>query len=586
MNALIYKEIRIKRVRREHVLLELHIHNFAIIEDISLAFHNGMTVLTGETGAGKSIIIDAVSLLAGGRGSADFVRHGTNKCTLEGHFTMPNNESLNQLLEVEAIEADPELLVIQREIYQNGRSVCRVNGSIVTISRLKEIGSYLIDIHGQNEHQELMQHENHIHLLDYFGKEKIKSLLDDYEKTYNEYRTVLKRYNDWQDKEQELAQKIDILRFQTNEIEEANLIPGEEEELEEEERRLTNFQNITEALTISYQVLQEGEPSALEMVGKAMDEMRDVADVDQTLEEISETLSNSFYQLQELASEIFNELDRQEYDENRLNDIASRLNLIQQLKRKYGNSISEILEFYEHSMEELSMIEGGANSKTELAERLKELKIELLTKGEGLSKERRKIATKLEQAIHEQLQALYMDKVVFIVQFKKEVNELSVETASRTGLDDIEFYISTNPGEPLKPLTRVASGGELSRMMLAMKTIFAQAQGITSIIFDEIDTGVSGRVAQAIAEKIYSISVHSQVLCITHLPQVAAIANNHLYVRKTTLKDRTTTEATILPENVRIEELARMLSGSETTKAAIQAAEELRKNAQLMNKSQ
>jgi len=561
------------------VLLELHIHNLAIIEDISLNFHNGMTVLTGETGAGKSIIIDAVSLLSGGRGSADFVRHGVNKCTLEGHFTMPKNNDLNHLLKQEEIEIDPDILVIQREIYQNGRSICRVNGSIVTIATLKNIGSFLIDIHGQNEHQELMQHENHIYLLDHFGKEKVTHLLNEYQMAYQKYKETLKRYNEWQAKEQEIAQKTDILRFQTNEIEEASLMPDEEEELEEEERRLTNFQTITEALTLSYQALQEGEPSALEMLGIAMDEMKDVADVDQTLEGISETLSNSFYQLQEVASEIFTELDQQEYDENRLNEIASRLNLIQQLKRKYGNSIPEILDYYDQSMEELSLIEGGAHSVTELAEQLKDLKEELYLKGKQLSKERRSVAKKLEEAIHEQLKALYMDKVVFVVEFKKKLDELSVDSANKTGLDAIEFYISTNPGEPLKPLTRIASGGELSRMMLAMKTIFAQAQGITSIIFDEIDTGVSGRVAQAIAEKIYSISLYSQVLCITHLPQVAAIANNHLYVRKETLDDRTTTEASILSENDRVEELARMLSGSETTKAAVQAAEELRKNA-------
>jgi len=566
------------------VLLELHIHNLAIIEDISLNFHNGMTVLTGETGAGKSIIIDAVSLLSGGRGSADFVRHGMNKCTLEGHFTMPQNSDLNQLLKQEAIEIDSKILVIQREIYQNGRSVCRVNGSIVTIATLKNIGSYLIDIHGQNEHQELMQNENHIYLLDHFGKGKVHSLLNEYQKVYQEYKETLKRYNEWQEKEQETAQKIDILRFQTNEIEEANLMPEEEEELEEEERRLTNFQNITEALTMSYQVLQEGEPSALEMLGIAMDEMKDVADVDQTLEGISETLSNSFYQLQEIASEIYTELDQQEYDENRLNEIASRLNLIQQLKRKYGSSIPEILEYYKQSLEELSLIEGGAHSITELAEQLDQLKEELYFKGKQLSKERREVAKLLEQAIHEQLEALYMDKVIFVVEFKRNLEDLSVKNANRMGLDEIEFYISTNPGEPLKPLTRIASGGELSRMMLAMKTIFAQAQGTTSIIFDEIDTGVSGRVAQAIAEKIYSISLYSQVLCITHLPQVAAIANNHLYVRKEILDDRTTTEATILSENDRVEELARMLSGSETTKAAIQAAKELRKNARAINK--
>lgn len=568
-------------MRREHVLLELHIHNFAIIEDISLEFHNGMTVLTGETGAGKSIIIDAVSLLAGGRGSADFVRHGTNKCTLEGHFTMPKSNALLELLAEESIEADPNQLVIQREIYQNGRSVCRVNGSVVTINSLKIIGSYLIDIHGQNEHQELMQNENHIHLLDHYGNESLKLLLEDYSRTYEEYRVTLRQFNDWQDKEQELAQKIDILRFQTNEIEEANLIADEEEELEEEERRLTNFQNITEALTISYQALQDGEPSALEMIGKAMDEMRDVADVDQSLKDISDTLTNSFHILQELASDVFNELDRQEYDEDRLNEIASRLNLIQQLKRKYGSSIPEILDFYEESIEELSLIEGGAKSKTELLEKLEMLETELVSKGKKLSTNRREVAKSLEISIHEQLQALYMDKVIFVVEFKQELDDMSANDSTRKGLDDIEFYISTNPGEPLKPLTRVASGGELSRMMLAMKSIFARAQGVTSIIFDEIDTGVSGRVAQSIAEKIYSISTHSQVLCITHLPQVAAIANNHLYVKKATFEDRTTTEANILTENERVEEIARMLSGSETTKAAIQAAKELRRNAKV-----
>lgn len=565
-------------MRREHVLLELHIHNFAIIEDISLEFHNGMTVLTGETGAGKSIIIDAVSLLAGGRGSADFVRHGTNKCTLEGHFTMPKSNALLELLEEESIESDPNQLVIQREIYQNGRSVCRVNGSVVTINSLKVIGSYLIDIHGQNEHQELMQNENHIHLLDHYGSESLRTLFEDYSKTYGEYRFTLRQFNDWQDKEQELAQKIDILRFQTDEIEEANLIIGEEEELEEEERRLTNFQNITEALTLSYQALQDGEPSALEMVGKAMDEMKNVADVDQSLKDISETLTNSFYILQELATDVFNELDRQEYDENRLNEIASRLNLIQQLKRKYGSSIQEILDFYEESIEELTLIQGGAKSKTELLEKLEKLKKELVSKGKKLSTNRRKVAKSLETSIHEQLQGLYMDKVIFVVEFKNELDEMSAINSTRYGLDEIEFYISTNPGEPLKPLTRIASGGELSRMMLAMKSIFARSQGVTSIIFDEIDTGVSGRVAQSIAEKIYSISTHSQVLCITHLPQVAAIANNHLYVKKATFEDRTTTEANILTENERVEEIARMLSGSETTKAAIQAAKELRRD--------
>ncbi len=559
----------------EIVLHELHIHNFAIIEDISLDFKQGMTVLTGETGAGKSIIIDAVGLLAGGRGSSNYVRHGTKKCVLEGHFKTPSNQKLKKLFEEEAIEFDAELLIIQREIYQNGRSVCRINGSIVTIGLLKEIGTYLIDIHGQNEHQELMRTDNHIDLLDYFGAEEIQPLKEDYQKAYKEYRTTKKRYRDWQNKEQEIAQKLDILRFQTDEIAEANLLPGEEEELEEEERRLANFQSIMEALTASYQVLQEGEPSGLELVGKAMDEMENIAEVDQELREISEELTNTFFQLQEVASSIYNQLDQQEYDEERLNEIASRLNLIQQLKRKYGHSVNDILAFYEESMAELAEIENRTESKEELENKLVKLEKQLVEKGRTISGKRRKIALSLEKAIHEQLKALYMDKVNFVVRFHEEMDELTSESANADGLDRIEFFISTNPGEPLKPLTKIASGGELSRIMLAMKTIFAQSQGITSIIFDEIDTGVSGRVAQAIAEKIYAISTHSQVLCITHLPQVAAIADNHLYVKKAQLETHTTTEAVILEEEERVEEIARMLSGSETTSGALQAAKEL-----------
>lgn len=565
-------------VRRDDLLLELHIHNFAIIEDISLDFLRGMTVLTGETGAGKSIIIDALGLLAGGRGSADFVRHGTNKCTLEGLFETPKAKKLVKVFEEGSIDYDKELIVIQREIYQNGRSVCRVNGSVVTIAVLKEIAAYLIDIHGQNEHQELMHSENHMHLLDSFGHEAIGKLRANYREVYEEYRLTKKQFDEWQDREQEHAQKIDILKFQTEEIGQANLTIGEEIELEEEERRLANYQNITEALTISYQVIQENEPGALELIGKAMDEMGSVEDLDQDLKEISATTTNIFYQLQELASEIYNELDQQEFDEDRLNEIAGRLDTIQQLKRKYGKSIAEILEFYDEALEELERIDNRELSKSALSEKLTRLEKEVFTRGKLLSEKRREVAHILEEGIHEQLKELYMNKVDFLVRFDKKLDELTIVDAHAKGLDQIEFYISTNPGEPRKPLTKIASGGELSRMMLAMKSIFTKAQGVTSIIFDEIDTGVSGRVAQAIAEKIYSISVHSQVLCITHLPQVAARADNHLYVKKEIFDDCTTTKAVLLPENERVEEIARMLSGSEITNAALQAAKELRKN--------
>ena len=337
-------------------------------------------------------------------------------------------------------------------------------------------------------------------------------------------------------------------------------------------------------MTISYQLIQENEPGALELLGLAMDEMRSVEDLDQELKEISQTTTATFYQLQELASEIYNVLDHQEYDEDRLNEIAGRLNIIQQLKRKYGSSIKEILNFYDEAIEELEEIDQRELSKSELADKITALEKDLLVKGKKLSESRRKIAKELETGIHEQLKELYMNKVDFLVRFEKEFDKIDVEDANAMGLDQLEFYISTNPGEPRKPLTKIASGGELSRMMLAMKTIFTKAQGVTSIIFDEIDTGVSGRVAQAIAEKIYSISVHSQVLCITHLPQVAATADHHLYVKKEMADDRTSTSARLLPEDERVEEIARMLSGSEITGPALEAARELRKNVDSLRK--
>lgn len=562
------------------MLLELHIHNFAIIEDISLEFARGMTVLTGETGAGKSIIIDAVGLLAGGRGSVDYVRHGANKCILEGHFEMPKSRELKDLFAEEAIDFDENVLTIQREIYQTGRSVCRVNGSLVTISLLKKMANYLIDIHGQNEHQELMQSENHLRLLDYFADKQVSKLLNDYQVDYQEYMEIKRKLNAWHNREQEMAQKIDILKFQTTEIAEANLVPDEEETLEEEESRLVNYQNITAALNLSYQSIQEGEQNALGLVGLAMDKLEDIADVDQALGNIYESISNVYYQLQEVGRDVYDELDQQEYDEDRLNEIASRLNAIQQLKRKYGDSIPAILSFYEESVVELNDIEANSESQTHLVEQLGILEEQLLDKGNKLSKARKKAAKGLETAIHSELEALYMDKVVFSVTFIENSKKEATQRISKYGLDQVEFYISTNPGEPLKELTKIASGGELSRMMLAMKTIFAKAQGVTSIIFDEIDTGVSGRVAQAIAEKISSISGHSQVLCITHLPQVAAIADNHLYVSKKIEDDRTRTAANTLSEASRVEEIARMLSGVETTQAAIDAAHDLRHNAQ------
>ncbi|MCC5894591.1 MAG: DNA repair protein RecN [Alkalibacterium sp.] len=558
------------------MLESLMIKDFAIIQDLALEFKKGMTVLTGETGAGKSIIIDAVGLLAGGRGSSEFVRFGSKKCILEGQFSYQPSESLSSLLQQNAIEEEEHTLLIQREIFTTGRNVCRINGSMVTIAVLKEIGSHLIDIHGQNEHQELMVSENHIHLLDHFGPKELESTKRAYQTVYREFRQLGKERKEWVVNEQELVQRMDILKYQVEEIKSANLQPNEEEELKEEEQKLANHQTIVEALSSSYTTLQGEELSGLDLVGQAMEKMDSISDMDEKFKQIADTLSAAFFQLQEASSDLYSEMDQLEYDEERLNEIEERLNLIQQLKRKYGHSVEDVLAHYAQAESELEKLENREEQVDQLSKKTAQLKTEALHLADQLSDMRIQTAKKLEQAILEQLKELYMEKVKFSVTFKEGAGKNnSASSLLDNGKDRVEFFVATNPGEPLKPLSRVASGGELSRMMLAMKTIFSRSQGITSIIFDEVDTGVSGRVAQAIADKIHSVAHHSQVLCITHLPQVAAMADQHLYIRKEVRDERTSTFVEHITDEERTEEIARMLSGEVMTQLTIETAKEL-----------
>lgn len=555
------------------MLQELAIKNFAIIHDLSLSFENGMTVLTGETGAGKSIIIDAVGLLAGGRGSSEFIRHGESKCVLEGLFSLNKEATTFDLLKEYDIDFEDHTILIQRDIHRNGKNVCRVNGRLVNIATLRLIGETMIDIHGQNEHQELMNPERHLGMLDQFGNETLSRLKADYHQTYLAYQTAKTTYEKWQNSEQELAQRMDMLAYQTNDIELAELVVGEDDLLEEEKNLLVNYQRIVGALSVSYDALQGEEGSGIDLIGSAMTEMSGIEEIDGKYKQISESISNSYFQLQEAASDILKEMDQLAYDENRLNEIEKRLELIHQMKRKYGDSLAEIMNYYEKITIELSQIKNREDHIYTLTTELKELSEQLTKKGQVLSKKRQEVAKDLEISIHEQLKELYMEKVIFEVRFlSKETNGKSF---SENGIDQVEFYIATNPGEPLKPLAKVASGGELSRMMLAMKTIFSKNLGITSIIFDEVDTGVSGRVAQAIANKIYLVAVHSQVLCITHLPQVAAMADHHLFISKTVVGERTETHVDLLKKSAKVQEIARMLAGTEITKLTLEHAKEL-----------
>ncbi len=534
------------------MLQELSVKNFAIISSLQLEFQMGMTVLTGETGAGKSIIIDAMGLLTGGRGSSDYIRQGANKCTLEGLFSMPKSQELKQLLEELGIETEEDSLVIQRDISASGKNVCRVNGRIVNITNLKRIGEYLVDIHGQNE--------RHIDMLDEFGGKKLLAVKEKYTRAYQEYRALEAKVRKRQKNEKEFAQRMDMLHFQSDEIASAQLVAGEEEQLLEERNKLNNFQKIADALTISYAALNGEDDSSLDKIGTSMNELASIESLDSEYKTLSDTVQNAYYLLQEASGDLSRLIDGLELDEGRLNEVENRLELIRQMKRKYGDSIETILSYYEEITKELAeadFLEGGTGD------------LEALLAEKQQAAHQQALTLRKEQQILTELKELYLERTEFEVRFTE------LEHLQENGLDGVEFYITTNPWEPLKPLVRVASGVELSRVMLAMKTIFSQTQGITSIVFDEVDTGVSGRVAQAIADKIYQISENSQVLCITHLPQVAAVADEHYFIEKEIVAGRTETSVRILSEKERVNEIARMLAGSEITKLTIEHAQEL-----------
>ncbi|KAF0337508.1 DNA repair protein RecN [Pediococcus acidilactici] len=551
------------------MLLELSIKDFAIIEKLDASFRQGMTVLTGETGAGKSIIIDAVGLLAGGRGSVDFVRTGADKAVLQGVFDIAEIANTKTVLEELGIELTNDL-VITRELLKTGRSVCRVNGTIVNLNSLKKIGQTLIDIHGQNEHQELMDSDKHLRLLEQFDYAAVADTKQRYQAAFKAYTKLNRRLNQSLKNEHEWNQRVDMLQFQVDEIKAANLIEGEDEELEKRRDQLVNFQSISDALAASFQVLESEEGvSATDQIGNVMQEMQGIADYDEEYEQIADEVQNAYYSLEDVTNRVRSAIDSMEWNSAELDEVEQRLETIRQLKKKYGNSITEILKYLSRIENELAEMTGAGQNLDDLAVEVEKRLQETKQLGTQLTNLRQKMALKLEQAVRDQLAGLYMEKTQFKVQFNsKKVPELD-------GLDDVEFLIQPNPGEDLKPLAKIASGGELSRIMLALKTIFARNEGVTSIIFDEVDTGVSGRVAQAIADKIHEISNHSQVLCISHLPQVAARADYQLHVAKKVVKGRTMTNLTALDDEGRVNEIAKMLAGVDLTELSLEHAREL-----------
>jgi DNA repair protein RecN (Recombination protein N) len=429
----------------------------------------------------------------------------------------------------------------------------------------------LVDIHGQNEHQELMNAERHMGMLDEFGGRELKDMKLAYEESYSHFQKSLSTYKKRLKNEKEFAQRIDMLQFQVKEIEEADLTIGEEELLQEERNRLGNFQKISENLNDAYEALSSESDSSLERIGYAMASMQNIEELDREYGSLSETIAQAFYALQEAASGIDRQRDLLDMDEDRLDEVETRLELITQLKRKYGETVEDILRYYQEISEELADSKEQGESLEEIESKTKEFRRIAWDNGMKLRQMRQIFAKELTKEIQHELKSLYMEKTQFEVRF----TEFEKYHLSEEGIETCEFYISSNPGEPLKPLVKVASGGEMSRVMLALKTIFAKTAGITSIVFDEVDTGVSGRVAQAIADKIHQISSGSQVLCITHLPQVAASGDYQYLIEKSVNEGRTQTTVHEMPAEERVHEIARMLSGEEITDLAMEHAKEL-----------
>ncbi|WP_404459521.1 DNA repair protein RecN [Oceanobacillus kapialis] len=561
------------------MLTELSIRDFAIIDQISITFHEGLTVLTGETGAGKSIIIDAVQLLAGGRGSVEFVRHGSKKAEIEGLFILEGkNHPIYQVGKNFGIEISDDQVVLERTITANGKSICRVNSKLVTLGILREFGETLIDIHSQHETQSLMDPESHLELLDLYDPEAMKQSKTEYSDLYDRLGTLKARYKDLSENEQEMAHRLDLLEFQLKELEQANLEPNEDEVLEEERSSLANFEKIYTALQDAYNALY-GEQKGLEWVNSARNALDVSSDYDAFIKEKSEEISNHYYALEELTFSLRNYSESQHYNPERLNEVEARLNEINRLKKKYGPTVNDILDYMAKIEEEIEEITNKDSHLAKLADQIEEVEKDAYLEAQQLHDIRIKNAKALETEIKNELKDLYLEKATFSISFQ-HITDYDPESNQRqklhkNGFDKIRFLISTNAGEPLKDLHKVASGGELSRIMLALKKIFAKHQGVTSVIFDEVDTGVSGRVAQAIAEKIYQLSSSSQVLCITHLPQVAAMADTHKLIEKAESNNRTSTKVEELSSKEQVVELSRMITGTQLTETAKEHAKEL-----------
>lgn len=556
------------------MIVELSIRNLAVIEQVQVSFRQGFHALTGETGAGKSMVIDALTLLVGGRGSSDLIRHGASKAEIEAMFDLPEDHPVWDTLLRLGIEASPEEpLIIRREITAQGKSVSRINGQLVNLTMLREVGEWLINIHGQHEHQSLLKTEHHLEWLDMIDEQSITPLKEAYAEHYTAYMEALKELQELERMNREALQMLDLYTFQLEEIDAARLESGEDEWLEDEKRRLANAEKLMQSAASAYDALY-GNGQGLDLLSKAVKNVEDIAAIDpEPLRPLLEQLQEAYYQIEDAAYQIRDYRDGIEFSPERLDQIEERLDLIANLKRKYGSTIEEILDYAEKIRAQIETMTNKDERIRELEALLEQRRPLLVAAAEKLSEARRAAGDRLAREIERQLDDLHMSNTKFHVELKRKTEE--ADAFGPDGYDQAEFLIAPNPGEPLRPLARIASGGELSRIMLALKTIFARIDKVPVLVFDEVDTGVSGRAAQAIAEKLSELARSCQVFAVTHLPQVASMGDEHYSISKELEDGRTYTKVDRLDTEGRVMEIARLMGGEQITDAVIQHAREM-----------
>ena len=554
------------------MLIQLNIKQFGIIESATIELKNGLTVLSGETGAGKSMILAAISQLSGQRTSTSYIRYGEEKASVEGVFDFPKNKEVINIFKDLDLDLEDEVIIIRRDIYSSGKSVCRINGTIVNLSILKKVAVYLLDMHEQHDNQILLVEKNHLNLIDSFNKEEIKKVRTEYKEKYKEYKVVTEKIENLKQQESDILQKVDFLKFQYQELTQMKLKKDEDISLEKDIDYLENFEKVN---TLAYSITDgiDGEYGILSKLAEIKSNLGELSRYNSNFEEKYEEITNLYYILDDLKYEVSSYTDDIEYDEEKLDRLIFRMDKIKNLEKKYSRSLNDLIIFREEIKEELEELENYEENYDKYIVEQKNILAELKSLGDKLTTIRKKTAQKLESLIQEELKFLYMDKSTIKVDFKDK------EYAS-DGKDDVRILISANLGEPLKSLSKVASGGELSRVMLALKIIFSRSIEATSIIFDEIDTGVSGRVSQRMAEKMYQLGVGSQVLCISHLPQTTALADTNLLISKEVIDKRTLTSIKELDRQQKIEEVARMISGDKMTRLSEEHAIEMLKLAE------